>query len=152
MAKKRQEEKKISEKPKISKDAGRLNSILIENFVSLQKAMTNITLKFDSLSDNISRLLQLFEMSAKSFAEKLATSVPEIEKDREFLDKLNKLLDQNKLIAKGLTLMEEKMRERLYGAQKPAMRRFPQAMPSSGPSSGGYIPSSVESEKTKEFE
>jgi len=96
-------------------DIERLNAILVENFVNLQKTMTNLAIKFDDMSDNISKLLQLFEISARSFAEKLQANVPELEKDKEFLDKLNKLLDQNKVIAKGLTLMEEKLREKLYG-------------------------------------
>ena len=109
---------------KLSRDAERLNSILVENFVNLQKALTNLTVKFESLSDQISKLLQLFEISAKSFAEKLATGAPDIEKDREFLDKLNKLLEQNKVIAKGLTLMEERVRERIYG---PAGKTAPRA-------------------------
>ena len=64
----------------------RLNDILIENFVSMQRALTNLTLKFDNLADQISKLLQLFEISAKSFAEKLSTTVPDMEKDREFLE------------------------------------------------------------------
>ena len=100
---------------RVDRNAEKFNEILVENFVNLQKAVTNLTIKFDSLSDQISKLLQLFEISARSFSEKLSTALPEIEKDREFLDKLNKLLDQNKVIAKGITLMEEKIRERVYG-------------------------------------
>jgi len=100
----------------LNRNAAELNELLIENFMSLQKTMTNLAVKFDSLSDNIAKLLQLFEMSARSFAEK---PVPEIQKDKEFLDKINTLLDQNKTIAKGLTLMEEKMRERLIGRAEP---------------------------------
>jgi len=138
---------------KIGRDAEKLNTILVDNFVSLQKAITNLAEKFDSLSSHISSLLQLFEFSAKSFADKMATSVPEVEKDREFLEKLNRLLEQNKVIAKGLTLMEEKLRERLYG--HPTMQKQePKFMPAqsfpSFPSvtEEGYIPSSLE-EKSK---
>lgn len=110
------------------------NKLLVENFTGLQKAITNLAVKFDSLSDNISKLLNLFEISARSFAEKLAENpLPDLEKDKEFLDKMNKLLDQNKVIAKGLTLMEEKLRERVYGyhpqesniAQQPARKFIP---------------------------
>ncbi|MCX6749047.1 MAG: hypothetical protein NT076_05585 [Candidatus Pacearchaeota archaeon] len=98
----------------------KLNQALIENFVNLQKVMTNLAVKFDSLSDHISKLLNLFEISARSFAEKVPAT--DLEKDKEFLDKLNTLLDQNKTIAKGLTLMEEKMRDRLYGETKPVQQ------------------------------
>lgn len=93
-----------------------LNRMLVENFIGLQKAMTNLAVRFDNLSDNLSKLLNLFEISAKSFAEK--QPVKEEEKDKEFLGKINTLLEQNKTIAKGLTLMEEKLRERVYG-QRP---------------------------------
>lgn len=122
----------------------RLNSILIENFTGLQKAVTNLTAKFDNLADNMSKLLQLFEISARSFSEKLSTTVPEIEKDREFLDKLNRLLEQNKVIAKGLTLMEERIRERMYGSsQQPIQRPMPQQFRPFQPQ--GYLPSQFES-------
>ena len=97
-----------------------VNKILVENFVSLQKAFTNLALRFDSLSDNINKLLQLFEISAKSFVDKQRNSIPQehIERakelrEREFIEKIDKMLDQNKTIARGITLMEEKMRENL---------------------------------------
>lgn len=123
-AKKKKSVKKTSaKKSTVGKKAEKLNDILIENFVGLQKAMTNLTVKFDSLADQISKLLQLFEISAKSFAEKLSTGAPQIEKDKEFLDKLNALLEQNKVIARGLTLMEDKMKERVYGG---GVARHPQ--------------------------
>jgi hypothetical protein len=87
-----------------------INKALIYNFVGLQKVMTNLAGKFDSLSDNLSKLLQLFEISARSFAAKEGVTDS---KDREFLDKIDKLLDQNKTIAKGLMLMEDKIRGRV---------------------------------------
>jgi lipid II:glycine glycyltransferase (peptidoglycan interpeptide bridge formation enzyme) len=119
----------------LTHDAERLNSILVENFVNLQKSMTNLAIKFDSMADQMTKLLSLFELSARSFTEKLNTTVPELEKDREFLDKLNKLLDQNKVIAKGLTMMEEKIREKVYG---------PQPLPPKQFSPRGYLPSMTE--------
>ncbi len=117
----------MAKKKKGVNKTDKLNQALIENFVNLQKAMTNLAVKFDSLSEHISKLLNLFEISARSFAEKSPSS--DLEKDREFLDKLNTLLDQNKTIAKGLTLMEEKMRERLYGENKQVQPRFPAQTP-----------------------
>jgi len=90
-----------------------LQGKLIENLIELQKVHTNMAEKFDKLSGQITSLLTLFEMAAKSFAEHPANQGTE--KDKEFLDKIDKLLDQNKTIAKGLTLMEERIRERVYG-------------------------------------
>ena len=97
-------------------DKSGFEQTLLDNFVNLQKVLTNIAVKFDGLSDQISKLLQLFEISAKSFAEKSSDS----EIDGESLDKLDTLLEQNKTIAKGIMLMEERMRTKnILGNQRP---------------------------------
>lgn len=110
--------KKTTKKEK--KPDEELNKILVENFVNLQKVLTNLSAKFDYLSDNISKLLQLFEISAKSFVEK-QKNIPQQElierqrdlREREFTEKIDKILDQNRTIAKGITLMDEKIKENL---------------------------------------
>ena len=99
-----------------------LEETLINNFTNLQRVLTNLSLKFEDLSNNMSKLLQLFEISAKSFAEKQAnknTEKPAQEQtqmqrqtDKEYLQKLDSLLDQNKTIAKGIMLMEDRIRQR----------------------------------------
>lgn len=86
-----------------------MNQLMVENLVSLQKVMVDMTIKLDSLTNQMSKLLNLFEVSAKSFMEKQGGITKE---DQEFLEKLDKLLEQNKTIAKGLTLMEERVREK----------------------------------------
>ena len=80
--------------------------LLIENFVGLQYAMTNMSVKFGMLSENISKLLQVFEEAARNFASSGKTN------DKDMLKKIDSLLDQNKTIAKGLILMEGKLRGR----------------------------------------
>jgi uncharacterized protein (UPF0335 family) len=90
-----------------------IDNKIIENFVALQRVNTNLAEKFDKLTNQISNLLVLFETAARSFA--TSPTVQANEKDKEFLDKIDRLLDQNKTIAKGLTLMEERIRERVYG-------------------------------------
>ena len=99
-------------KPK-APSAKEIELALIENFVNMQKVLTNLTIKFDILSENITKLLQLFEISAKSFIRKLEEG-PEPKEDKELLRKLDTLLDQNKTIAKGLTLIEEKIKHKVY--------------------------------------
>src|SRR3989344_5628516 len=91
-----------------------LQKALIENFISLQKVLTNLSVKFDELSSNISKLLQLFEISAKSFTEKYSSGDfgKQSQADQEFLKKLDSLLDQNKTISKAILLMEEKISKR----------------------------------------
>ena len=98
---------------------------LIENFVNLQKVLTNLTIKFDALSDNLNRLLQIFEISAKSFIKK--NEEPSWgREDKELLNKIDTMLEQNKTIAKGLTLMEEKIRHKaLTEPSIPSIRPMP---------------------------
>ena len=88
---------------------------LVENFVGMQRVLTNLTVKFEALSDNITRLLQLFEISARNFIQKTEeAALPKpIPKDKELLKKIDSLLDQNKTIARGLTLIEEKIRHKI---------------------------------------
>src|SRR3989338_7295972 len=90
----------------------------IHSLVELQKVHVNLAEKFDKLAVQVENLLALFELAARNFAKQ--PSMQNTERDKEFLDKIDKLLDQNKLLAKGLSLMEEKMRERLYGVSSSA--------------------------------
>ena len=89
---------------------------ILKNLVELQKIHADLAEKFDKLAREISQMLALFEITARSFA-KNAPPIGDYEKDRDFLEKIDKLLDQNKVLAKGLTLMEERLRERMYGAE-----------------------------------
>jgi len=95
-----------SSKPK-KMTAKQREELLIENFVGLQKAMTNLSVKFEGLSTNIARLLEVFELSARDQLEKSPK-----EDDKDLLRKIDNLLDQNKTIARGLILIEEKVRDR----------------------------------------
>ena len=103
-----------------------LEQALLNNFVNLQKVLTNLSIKFEELSDNITKLLQLFEISAKSFTEKYPEKErkQETKEDKHFLTKLDSLLEQNKTIAKGIMLMEEKIRQRKAPAQTQREERF----------------------------
>ena len=100
--------------------------LLIENFVGLQKAMTNLSIKFEFLAEQISELLKIYELSAKNFIQGGSQ-----ENDKDLLRKIDSLLDQNKTIAKGLVLMEGKVRERTSAPvsfQRPEMRK-PRPLP-----------------------
>jgi len=90
----------------------KIEGVLIENFVSLQKVMTNLAIKFDSLSGQISKLLELFEISAKTLAEK-GNLQDENKEDKKVVERLDNLLEQNKIIAKGIALLHEN------GSQEP---------------------------------
>lgn len=94
-----------------NRSSGNMTKEIASNLVELQKVHANLAEKFDNLAKQISSLLNLFEMAARSLSKHPA--IQSSEKDREFLDKIDKLLEQNKTIAKGLTLMEGKVKERL---------------------------------------
>ena len=105
-------------KKKMSKSE--LEQVLIDNFINLQKVLTNLSFKFEELSSNMSKMLQLFEISAKTFVEKYPEEgKKESVTDEKFLDKLDSLLDQNKTISKAIMLMEEKIRKRGHPLQRP---------------------------------
>ena len=95
-----------------NKEDSNIEDALVENLIKLQKVHTDLAERFDKLSKEISNLLALFELAAKNFSKHPATKTTET--DKEFLDKIDKLLEQNKTIARGLTLMEEQMREKMY--------------------------------------
>ena len=120
----------IKAQQKTTKPDNQIQEALIENFITLQKVMTNLSVKFDNLSDQIAKLLDLFEISAKAMAEKnfefddgreikKATENRAgyilggelIQETEELTQKLDELLEQNKIIARGFILMNEKIEE-----------------------------------------
>lgn len=91
----------------LSEQDASTEKILIENFVALQRVMTHLSEKFDSLSSHISKLLNLFELSAKALAEKEFNTEKGNKDVEKLTEKLDGLLEQNKTIAKGLVLLHE---------------------------------------------
>ena len=103
------------------KTYGDIEEKLIENFISLQKVMVNLSVKFDGLSNQISKLLQLFEISAKALAEKDFNQEKQMGYTKNVSDKVTNLFEQNKVIARGLTLLHEKM----FGEEIPSPPQQP---------------------------
>lgn len=99
-------------------DGSGIEDKLVENLVSLQKVHIDLAEKFDKLTKEISSLLALFEIAARSFSKHPASKT--VETDKEFLEKIDKLLEQNKTIAKGLTLMEDQMRKKISHQTAPS--------------------------------
>ena len=92
-----------------------IEKTLIENFVALQKVMTNLALSFDNLSGRITKLLDLFEASAKTLSER---DVESPKTDKEVSEKIDRLLEHNRVFAKGLSLLHEKGEEQRSSLQK----------------------------------
>ena len=103
-----------------------IEKILIENFVSLQKVMTNLSVKFDELSNQISKLLELFELSATALAKKDINFTKPFDEEK-IMGKLNNILEQNKTIARGLALMSEggESEKAIQPAMPPQFRQSP---------------------------
>jgi hypothetical protein len=83
--------------------------LLIENFVGLQRAMINLSMKFENLSDNISKLLNVFEISARDYMINKGRQTPEV--DRDLLNRINMLVDQNKNIMGSIRALDEKTKK-----------------------------------------
>jgi len=99
--------KKIHSSPQLPKTELGVERSLVQNFIALQKVMVNLSVKFDNLTTQISKLLDLFEISAKALAEKDYTQEKEIRNDKQVLAKIDNLSEQNKVLARGLTLLHE---------------------------------------------
>ena len=106
VSKKKSVRKKSPAKSKDSDSKSNVDKMLLQNFVSLQRVMVGLSVKFDELSTQISKLLSLFELSAKTLASK-DLNFGGREDNKELMKKIDNLLDQNKTIARGLALMYE---------------------------------------------
>jgi hypothetical protein len=87
--------------------------------------MVNLSAKFDSLTLQISKLLDLFEISAKALAKKEATS-PEDPNTKRIIEKLDNISQQSGLIGRGLELIHKIGTENQTSPTPPrAQPRFP---------------------------
>lgn len=93
----------------LTEEDARTEKILIENFVALQRVMTHLSERFDSLGTQISKMLNLFEISAKALAEKEFNTEKENKDVKKMVEKFDILLEQNKTIAKGLILLHDEI-------------------------------------------
>lgn len=81
------------------------NRLLLENFIALQEALTDIGLETKDLNKKITSLLELFETAAKNFQDH-----PE---SRNLSSKMDEIIEQNKTIAKSLVLMHKTTKEKV---------------------------------------
>ena len=87
--------------------------------------MTDLSSKLNNLANQMSRLLELFEQSAKTFMEKDLKFAGGADKD--LVGKLDRLIEQNKIIAQGITMLhEEHSVMPASSGQMPMQSQFPQ--------------------------
>lgn len=135
-AKKKRSSKKTTKTQKIfieqaATQEPKVDKVLIENFVALQRVLTNLAINLDNLTNRVSKLLDLFEISAKALAEK---DFDVQEENTHLVEKLDNLIDQNKILARGMALMHERMpREQFPPPMPQQMPPMPQPPPQQFP-------------------
>lgn len=94
-----------------------------QNSVAIQKVLTDVSEKLEKLTTQLEEVVTLFTKAADSFGKSQGIDERKIEdmvlreraskskEEDDLLKKLDSLIDQNKTIAKGIVLMEEKTRE-----------------------------------------
>jgi glutamate synthase domain-containing protein 3 len=87
----------------MEKEEQQLIDSFVENSVDLQKVLAETIISMNRLTNEIQDLVSLFKEAAKTTEES---------KDKEILSKIESLAEQNKTIAKSMTLMLEKEKPR----------------------------------------
>ncbi len=103
MKKEKKPKEQKEKKPKRIEKKDSFEKALIENSIALQRVIANLSSKLNDLSNRISKLLELFEISARTLAERKPFE------NKELGEKMDRLLEQNKTLAKGLALMHERI-------------------------------------------
>jgi len=100
----------------------KIDRALTDNFITLQKIMVNFSTRFDVLSNQISKLLELFEISAKSLARKDLETDKENKDIKKILEKLDNISQQSGLIGKGRALIHDLRSEKEQPVTPPQQR------------------------------
>ncbi len=87
--------------------------LLLENFVLLQKTLTDISLSLKELEKKFSKFLEVIEKAAEEKLEKKEVKKEKIEKPESLAEKIDLLIEQNKAMAEGIILLERFLKERL---------------------------------------
>jgi hypothetical protein len=114
------------------------DDILVDNFVGLQKAMVNVSVKFGELTDRIDKLLDIYQKAADVFVEK---QIKEADKRIDLDKKVNTVMEQNRVLSRRRTPVPQR---RLA----PQMPRPPMAPAPTNPVSPPMTPTSTPNVET----
>lgn len=103
----------------------KVEKALVDNFIGLQKVMVNLSSKFDNLANQISKLLELFEISARAMAAKDFSVGRENKEGKQIIEKLDKISEHAGLIGKGLVLIHEAGQGLSPPQPEPEIKRAP---------------------------
>lgn len=133
--KKRNKKTKKAKREHAEKVRVEMQPVLVDNFVALQKVMVNLASKFDNVNTQLTKLLDIFETSAKTLAKKgfKLEAGEEGANNDAVLEKLSELSEQNKVIARGMTLMHEAVTAPEPIMMPPAPMPAPAPMPTMMP-------------------
>lgn len=91
-----------------TKNGGEISNLILENTVALQRNLVETTEELKNLNIKITRVLDIFDKASRTFEDSLEkgteTDVVELEK------KIDALIEQNRIIAKGLLLLGKSTR------------------------------------------
>jgi hypothetical protein len=102
------------------KETGEKIDVLIQNSIALQKAITVLAVNLEKFTKETGKLLEFMSDSAKSFEaeEKSRESVVGTAVSGDMVKKLDMLIDQNKMVAKGLVLLENYLKDKIGSVSK----------------------------------
>lgn len=89
-----------------------VNTDVLQNHIKLQKVCVDLIESMNTLSKKMERMLSLFEEAAKN--------IDQAEGGGSLEKKLEALLEQNKIIARGLVLIEKYIRDKTTTGFKPS--------------------------------
>lgn len=93
---------------KETKKGSEISNLILENTVSLQRNLVETTEELKNLNIKLTRILDIFDKASRTFQDSLEkgteTGVVELEK------KIDALIEQNRIIAKGLLLLGQSTR------------------------------------------
>ena len=136
-SKRKTKTKKTRSSPKKRSEI-KIDRALTDNFITLQKIMVNFSARFDALSNQISKLLELFEISAKSLARKDFETDRKDKETKKIIEKLDNISQQAGLIGKGLVLIHETSSEKESPVMPPPQQRPPIPPRKPAPRMQGY--------------
>ncbi len=108
-----------------SEDQSEIHPIVLDNFVKLQNVLSNLAVKMDLLTRRIDDLVTIFENASKSFSEQ------DIHAEKKTAKKIDLVLDQNKTIARGISILEERTRNQQPQPTIQPQQKFQQQVQSS---------------------
>lgn len=86
-----------------------MTEMMLENLITTQKLLAKTLTELKEVNKKISELHGIFQESSKMIKEK--EIVKQLEPRSQLIDKFDELMEQNRTIARGLLLLEKKLRE-----------------------------------------